>query len=70
MTTTPKPGRKHTAANTPALARVKAMCNAPIYRATLEAYNAGGREAAMEYVGRMMYREEIRAGRVAELFRD
>jgi hypothetical protein len=70
MTTAPKPARKHTAANTPALARVKALCNAAIYRATLEAYNAGGREAAMEYVGRMMYREEIRPERVVDLFRD
>lgn len=69
MTTAPKPARKHTAANTPALARVKKLFNPLIYKGTLDAYNAGGEAEAREYVGQF-YNDECRAERVADLFRD
>ena len=59
--------RKATAANTPALARVKKMFNAQVYKKALTAWNEQGEAAAREYIG-TWFNDEYRERRLAELF--
>lgn len=54
-----KPTPRQTAGNNPALARVKAAMNAPTYKATMDVYNAEGREAARAYLGQF-FNDEAR----------
>jgi hypothetical protein len=41
---------KHTAANTPALASVKRVMNAPIYKSALKIYNRDGEQVMWDYL--------------------
>lgn len=62
--------RKLTAANCPALARIKRLMNAPIYRECLALANGeGGLDAARAYMGRW-FNDEYRERRLAEMFAD
>jgi len=65
MTTTTT--RKLTAANTPALARVKAYVNVPTYREVMSLFNARGEAAARAYFGHI-FNDTARESCLARIF--
>lgn len=67
MMTEARKAKRQTAANNPALARIKRAMNGPIYKGCMERMNdpAGGVEAVRSYL-RRFYREDCQ-GRADEL---
>jgi hypothetical protein len=65
--TTARAARKHTAANTPALARVKRAMNGPIFRLVLDTYNAAGADAARARLG-VYFNDEARERCLGRIF--